>query len=177
LTEGSRSASAAAVGCYNPTPQRTIYGEGSSDVAFSVIYGQQNDPVNGTWTNCIDGLLTIGLQMTSHLATLEAFSFLENQAVDLSGSITMQKMNGILPSNTVDSVGYSNLNAAGFNFSTFLGGTSNGVYSVKLGTMTINDYSKAHTFQLDVDLSTYRFVCQTREQCRYPDGNEAPVFG
>jgi hypothetical protein len=165
------------VGCYDTTPTRTIYGEYSSEVVFSIIYGQVDDPVNGSWSNCIDGTFTIGLQDISHLATLTAYSVMHNGAVDLSGNITMEHMNGILPSATVDSLGYTKLSGNGFSYSGYLGGTGNGVYSAKMGNMTIMDYDKAHEFSLDVDLSTYRFLCNIGEQCRYPDGAEAPVFG
>lgn len=175
-TNSSRVA-ADTVGCYDTAPVRTIYGVYSSDVVFSIIYGQLNDPVNGSWSNCIDGTFTLGLQTNAHLVMLTAFSLLQNNDIDLSGNLTMEHMNGIFPTNTVDSIGYSNLSGDGFSYSGFLGGTSNGIYAAKMGNMTINDYGRAHTFNLDVDLSTYRFLCQTGEQCNYPDGHEAPVFG
>lgn len=171
------NARADSVGCYNSTPVRTIWAPSSSDIVYGVIYGQANDPTNGSWSNCIDLTFTIGLQTDKHIFGLSAFSVLRNYNVDLSGGITLEQMEGLLPSRTVDSTGYSNLSGDGFNFTGSMGGTHNGTYIFKLGNMKIQDYERAHTFNLNLDLSTYRFLCTPGDSCRYPDGKEAPVFG
>jgi len=159
--------------------RRYVLNNYAGQVNFCVFYGQTGSPVNGTWVRSIYNTLTINLQTVTHLLTFssENLDFAGVNAAELSGFIYMRNNQGILPPVVTDELTF-NLSEGGStaNFSAYIGGTNNGVYNVSVADMNIVDYDYAFSTPIQYEANTFRFLCQTGEQCNYPDGMEAPVF-
>ena len=160
-------------------PRRSIADIYTGRVDFCVIYGQTNSPVNGSWSRSIYNTLTVNLQSVTHLLTFSSFmdGIDAGGAAELSGFIYMRNNQGITPPVVTDNLVFNlSEGASTANFSAYIGGTSNGIYHVNVSDMTVSDYTYAVTIPIASEANTYRFLCQTGEQCLYPDGAEAPIF-
>ncbi|MFT4210612.1 MAG: hypothetical protein QM626_01965 [Microbacterium sp.] len=155
-------------------PTRTIVSELQVNIDFCIIYGQNGDPVNGSWAR------SLSVEWTSYpgypsvqnrLRTISAYA----SGVILWGTLTLQKQNGILPPSAISSSVVEL--RSGFAETDWLVGnvSSDGSHSVRYADLKVTDYDYSFDATVNVDgMTTPRFTCDSeQERCYYPDGQEA----
>ena len=162
-----------AVAC-DPTqpPTRTIVSELQVNIYLCIVYGQENDPVNGSWAQSIDVDWTVYPGWNSAQSRVSTIP--SEGSPTLTGTITSQKQNGILPPTELSSALFTmngNDSATGY----VVGGlNTNGSHSVKMEDLEVTDPAYAFSRVIGPGEATPRFTCDTgQERCYYPNGQEA----
>jgi hypothetical protein len=161
------------------SPTRDITSRFTSEINFCIIYGQNNSPVNGSWTENQTIRWQIGLQRTWHpvdFRVTPSGSF--DYPTSWDGVLTMQHQNGIFPPNDVES---NEIGKSAYGQFTALGGaggtplSETGTYAIRIHDMAV--FNSRYNFSSDVAFSvtSQRFVCANDQQCEWPNMEEAPV--
>lgn len=164
---------ARAVAC-DPTqpPTRTIVSELQVNIYLCVVYGQDNHPTNGSWARSIDVDWTVypgWNSAQSRVSTIPSGGW-----PTLSGTITSQKQNGVLPPSELSSALFTmNGNDAATGY--VVGGlNTGGSHSVKMEDLEVTDPTYSFNSVIGAGETTPRFTCDTeQERCYYPNGEEA----
>lgn len=162
----------------NAPETRTIVSELQVNIDFCVIYGQNGDPLNGSWSRSLKVEWTSypGYPSTNNrLRTISTFA--SNGQVTLWGSIHSQRQNGGFPPSTLTSALLelrNGLPVAGWEM---YGTNSNGTFAIRIEDFEITDIDYGFNAPVNMLPSfTPRFVCHNdTERCFFPNGDEAPV--
>lgn len=163
-------------------PKQAIADDYTSSVAGSFYYGQDSPGTANDWIRAVDMMLDLNLKTTYH-----DFRFGWNTSVGpwdekitVNGWVQLQKNEGIAEPKPVDPIFFNNSTKPETSF-LITGGleqpAEGGVYSVEVKSMQVTNQAKAFTIKLKGSMAVPRFLCNYPEQCKYPDGKEAPIFG
>lgn len=169
------TAALAAVNCdaVNP-PTRTIVSELQVDLYLCAVYGQVNSPEFGSWTRSIQIDWTVYPGWNSAQSRISTIP--SEGSPTLTGTVTSQKQNGVLPPTELSSAAFTmqgNDSATGY----VVGGlNTDGSHSVKMEDLYVTDADYA--FDQAIEGSgqdvTPRFSCDSSaNRCFYPNGEEA----
>jgi hypothetical protein len=169
----SGSIVARAVPCDPPQPPtRTIVSELQVDIYLCVVYGQTNSPTNATWARSIDVDWTVYPGWNSAQSRVSTIP--SEGSPTLTGTITSQKQNGILPPTELSSALFT-MNGNDVATGYVVGGLNpDGSHAVKMAALEVTDSTYSFNAVIGDGETTPRFTCDTSQQrCYYPNGEEA----
>lgn len=158
-------------------PTRTIVSELQVNIDACVLYGQENDPQNGSWLRSTKVEWTAypgypSVQNQLRLISTEA----STGDVWLFGTLTLQKQNGVgIPIDRTSATFDIRSGNPPIPSAYLTGADTWGSHAVRMDDLSITDFDYQFSAQIaDPTLFTPRFHCDTNvERCYYPNGEEA----
>lgn len=161
-------------------PLQEVRGGYEGNVEGTVFYGQKTSNNHIIWIRAINIQFVIYLKQNYHDFSVNWST--ANQfwnSVSLSGYAQLLEMNGIFAPAVKDYVMFNNGPglSIGENYSGILEQPSgNHVMSARLADFVVIDPEMGYEGRIEGSLAVPRFLCNSGEQCVYPNGEEAPVW-
>ena len=162
-------------------PIQSISDDYTSRVLATIYYGQDQPGTANDWIRAVNMMLNVGLKTSYHDFVFGWSTAVApwDEQITFSGTIRLQRMEGWTTPVPVDQILWNNGPGSGTD-GVYTGvlkqPTRNAIYSIALADFHVINYAKAFSITINQEIAVPRFLCNYPEQCKYPDGKEAPVF-